>query len=144
MDSVDKEIRSKIMARIKSKGNKSTETKLRMLLVRTGISGWNVQPGNISGNPDIVFSKLRLAIFVDGCFWHGCPKCGHVPKSNRKYWTSKLERNMKRDKIQRSKLRREGWSVYRIWEHELKDLDKAISKIENIVNKVATNTTNVT
>ncbi len=138
MDSVDKAIRSKLMARIKSKGNKSTETKLRMLLVRAGISGWKMQPKNISGNPDIIFSKYKLAIFVDGCFWHGCPKCGHIPKSNQAYWIKKLEQNIKRDRIQRSKLRREGWSVYRVWEHELKDLNKATRKIKRIVNKAET------
>jgi DNA mismatch endonuclease, patch repair protein len=130
MDTVNKEIRSKIMARIKSKGNKSTETKLRMILVRTGISGWKVQPKNISGNPDIVFLKLKIVIFVDGCFWHSCPICGHIPKSNQKYWINKLERNVNRDKHQRSKLRRDGWSVVRIWEHELKDLRKVTHKIK--------------
>src|SRR5688500_4452191 len=114
MDSFTKDIRSKLMARIKSKGNKSTETKLQMLLVRTGISGWKLQPVHMLGNPDIIFPKLRLAIFVDGCFWHGCPRCGHIPKSNQDYWIAKLERNIKRDIRQRSKLRREGWLVYKI------------------------------
>jgi len=71
------------------------------------------------GKPDFIFRKLRLAIFVDGCFWHGCPKhSGHVAKSGA-YWRKKLTVNQLRDRMVTRTLRRTGWRVLRIWEHDL-------------------------
>ncbi len=131
MDNVDKNTRSHVMAAVRARGNLSTEMRLRMLLVKRGIIGWRVLPKNIVGNPDFVFSDARLAIFVDGCFWHGCAHCYRRPSSNRDYWDAKVKRNMQRDKSLRAKLRRSGWSVLRIWEHELKENPEAcIAKIE--------------
>jgi DNA mismatch endonuclease Vsr len=118
------------MASIRSKGNHSTEQKLRMMLVSNGISGWRLLPKGIVGNPDFIFPDISLAVFVDGCFWHGCPQCYHRPLSNRKYWDAKIKRNIERDKRLRAKLRRAGWSIIRTWEHELKDNPaKCIKKI---------------
>jgi DNA mismatch endonuclease (patch repair protein) len=57
-----------------------------------------VHPPNIIGNPDLVIQEARVAVFVDGCFWHGCPRCGHIPRTNRAYWTAKLARNKRRDR----------------------------------------------
>jgi DNA mismatch endonuclease (patch repair protein) len=73
----------------------------------------------VFGKPDFIFPKLKLAIFVDGCFWHGCPKHGTNPKSNRPYWHRKLSRNKNRDRLVTQTLRQAGWRVLRIWEHEL-------------------------
>jgi len=74
----------------------------------------------IPGRPDFVNRALKIAVFADGCFWHGCPRCGHVPKSNRAYWRKKLLRNVARDKEINRELRRAGWHVVRIWEHEMR------------------------
>ena len=72
-----------------------------------------------SGKPDFVFQKLKLAVFVDGCFWHGCPKHATKPKNNREFWRRKLSANKARDRIVTHALRRAGWRVLRVWEHEL-------------------------
>jgi len=119
MDRISKEARSRNMARIKSRGNRTTEKRLRALLAAHGFRGWHVQP-QLDGNPDFAFPRLRVAVFVDGCFWHGCAHCGHIPKSNQKYWKAKISRNMQRDRSNTRRLRRLGWSVVRFWEHELK------------------------
>jgi len=77
--------------------------------------------------PDIVFRAARVAIFIDGCFWHGCPKHGTQPKSNSHYWSSKIERNIARDRIYDRALRSAGWAVVRIWEHD--DPERAADRI---------------
>lgn len=127
VDKVTPETRSKIMSKIPSKGNRSTEWCFRMMLVRNGIKGWNLQPKGIDGHPDFAFPDERIAIFIDGCFWHGCPKCGHIPKSNVEYWSEKIQKNMKRDRIKRSLLREQGWLVIHLWEHDLKSPQKALA-----------------
>jgi DNA mismatch endonuclease (patch repair protein) len=71
------------------------------------------------GCPDIVIPSLRLVIFADGCFFHGCPKHYRAPLSNTQYWVPKIERNIERDKAQQAALETDGWSVWRVWEHEL-------------------------
>ena len=72
----------------------------------------------LPGRPDLVLPNQKIAIFVHGCFWHGCPKHGTTPKHNRKWWKAKIESNKKRDRRNARKLRQLGWSVYQIWEHE--------------------------
>lgn len=110
--------RSEVMSRIRGRGNKETEEALAKLLRQHRIKGWRRhQP--IFGKPDFIFPKCRLAVFVDGCFWHGCPKHGTKPKSNRAYWRRKLARNKKRDQLVTRTLRRGGWRVVRIWECSL-------------------------
>src|SRR6266404_2096697 len=89
--------RSERMSRIRSRGNKDTELALAKLLRRNRISGWR-RNQSVFGKPDFIFHRVRLAVFVDGCFWHGCPKCGHIPKSRRLYWRTKILRNRTRDK----------------------------------------------
>ena len=66
---------------------------------------------------DVVFTRARLAVFVDGCFWHGCPEHGHTPKRNTGYWGPKLKRNRRRDQLVTSRLSEDGWRVIRLWEH---------------------------
>jgi DNA mismatch endonuclease (patch repair protein) len=125
--------RSRIMSSIRSKRNKSTELALRMALVRAKIRGWVLHPNEIPGRPDFFFPKKRLAIFVDGCFWHGCHRCGHVPRTNRSFWALKIKRNQSRDLANNKKLRRTGTCVLRFWEHELRgNTDRCVAKIAKL------------
>jgi len=110
--------RSEVMSRIRGHGNKDTELALAKLFRRCKITGWRRnQP--VFGKPGFVFPKFKLAIFVDGCFWHGCPKHATKPKNNRAFWYRKLSANKARDRLVNAALRRAGWRVLRIWEHEL-------------------------
>src|SRR5262245_33079992 len=111
--------RSRMMGNIRSKGNRSTEKSFRFALVRAGISGWVLHPKLILGTPDFYFAKENVAIFVDGCFWHGCKKCGHIPATRSVFWRTKFERNKLRAKRVGSTLKRSGIKVLRIWEHEI-------------------------
>jgi len=77
--------------------------------------------GGLPGKPDFVFTRARVAVFVDGCFWHGCPKCYRRPATNQQYWDEKVRRNKARDASRRRKLRKLGWSVIQLWEHEVKE-----------------------
>jgi DNA mismatch endonuclease, patch repair protein len=110
--------RSRSMSAVKSKNNSSTERLLRMALVRSRISGW-VTHANLPGKPDIYFPKEKLAIFLDGCFWHGCSRCGHIPKTNTLFWETKIKRNRQRDQKNGRLLRGQGVLVIRAWEHSL-------------------------
>ena len=106
------------MAAIRSRGNKDTELKLAAILRAAGITGWRrYQP--LPGRPDFIFPRARLAVFVDGCFWHGCPKHGRKPGSNRGYWLPKLRHNRERDTAVKLTLCSTGWTVIRLWEHDL-------------------------
>lgn len=113
--------RSRIMSGIRGKRNKSTELCLRMGLVRAGIRGFVLHPPNVPGKPDFYFPKKNLAVFVDGCFWHGCKICGHIPKTNTNFWALKIQRNLARDAKTTRLLRRRRIKVFRFWEHQLKD-----------------------
>jgi DNA mismatch endonuclease (patch repair protein) len=110
--------RSDVMARIRSSGNRSTELRLLEILQKKGIKGWR-RKQRIFGRPDFVFKRERVAVFVDGCFWHACPRCFRRPRSNNTYWDAKLQRNRQRDRTVNRELRRLGWKVLRIWAHEL-------------------------
>jgi DNA mismatch endonuclease (patch repair protein) len=112
--------RSKIMSAIRGKHNKSTELKLRMALVNAGIKGWILHPSYIFGKPDIFFTKKKLAIFVDGCFWHGCKLCGHIPKTRSPFWKTKFDRNKARASAIKLNLSKKSIKVLRVWEHVLK------------------------
>lgn len=111
--------RSAIMSRIRSKGNERTEIRLVSLLRASRISGWR-RHLPLPGTPDFVFKSSRVAIFVDGCFWHGCPRCYRPPKSNRSFWACKIGRNRRRDRRADRELRTEGWRVLRIWQCSLR------------------------
>ena len=110
--------RSEVMSRIRGRGNKDTELALAKLFRRHKIIGWR-RHQKIFGKPDFIFPKCKLALFVDGCFWHGCPKHGTKPKGNRTFWKNKFARNLVRDRLVNRTLRTQGWKVIRIWEHEL-------------------------
>jgi DNA mismatch endonuclease (patch repair protein) len=113
------ETHSRRMGAIRGKGNRTTEEKFRGMLVRAGIRGWTMQTKHIKGKPDFYFSESMVAVFLDGCFWHGCARCGHVPGKNRPFWKAKIERNRQRDRDSDRHLREIGVTPIRFWEHEL-------------------------
>jgi DNA mismatch endonuclease (patch repair protein) len=117
-DIVSKRKRSQVMAAVRSHGNRATELKLIALFRQFGIKGWR-RNQKLLGRPDFVFQRRRFAVFVDGCFWHGCPQCYRRPASNRSYWDAKALRNKLRDRKVTLGLKTSGWRVMRIWEHEL-------------------------
>jgi DNA mismatch endonuclease, patch repair protein len=117
-DSVSRKKRSQIMAAVRSTGNKATEAVLITFLRKHGLNGWR-RKVRLHGNPDFVFPKQRTAIFVDGCFWHGCARHCRMPKGNSAYWKPKIFGNKRRDRSVTRDLRRAGWRVLRVWEHEL-------------------------
>ena len=122
------EKRSKAMSAVKGKGNTTTERRLRSALASAGIAGWRMHPSHIPGRPDFFFADSRLAVFVDGCFWHGCPKCGHYPKTNASFWKAKIDGNRERDEQKTKELRQAGYDVIRFWEHELRqDLGRCVA-----------------
>lgn len=113
------EQRSRNMRSIKSRGNFTTEETFRKLLGEFQIIGWR-RHLPLPGKPDFAFPKQKVAIFLDGCFWHGCPRCYRAPADNQSYWTEKHRRNQARDRRFRGELRARGWKVLRVWEHSLK------------------------
>ena len=123
-DVFDFQKRSAVMAAIRSRGNRDTELKLAAIFRAVGITGWRRHQA-LPGRPDFVFRRERLVVFVDGCFWHGCPLHGRNPDSNRAYWLPKLLRNKARDRAVARALRQRGWTVLRLWEHDLKNARRA-------------------
>ena len=107
--------RSDVMSRIRSRGNFGTELRLIALMRTDGITGWR-RKAALFGRPDFVFRAARLAVFVDGCFWHSCPRHGTMPTGNRAFWVAKLTRNVVRDRDVTRTLRKAGWRVLRVWE----------------------------
>lgn len=118
-DVFEKEKRSSIMRAVKSKNTKSTEQQLMKLFKKHNITGWR-HNYNVKGHPDFVFLDKRLAIFVDGCFWHGHDCRNTRPSDNADYWAQKRLRNMKRDQEITQRFEQRGWRVLRIWECEFK------------------------
>lgn len=110
-----------MMAKVRSTGNRSTESTVESALIREGIDGWEKHPADVPGRPDFYFRRYRLAVFVDGCFWHACPRCGRIPKSNPEFWSRKIDDNRRRDDRTRRRLRQQGYHVMRIWEHEARE-----------------------
>lgn len=140
--------RSEVMSRIRSRGNRDTELALAAVFRRHGITGWrrhrqlsvprrqhqSAQTSRRTASrrvgadsrlrlrvkPDFVFPKPRLAVFVDGCFWHACPRHATKPRHNAAFWRKKLAANQARDRKVNRALRAAGWRVVRIWEHQLR------------------------
>jgi DNA mismatch endonuclease, patch repair protein len=123
-------MRSAVMSKVRSKGNKSTELRLIDILHSQGIIGWR-RNYPVKGHPDFVFPKRRIAIFVDGCFWHGHDCRNTRPKENSDFWSVKRERNIARDRAVTTAFQQRGWTVLRIWECELKkkNLPTILAKI---------------
>lgn len=149
-DIFTKQKRSDVMSRIRSAGNAATELRLIRIFRANGITGWRrgctirgpaftpvglrrgkrkrtggrrQQPFSV--RPDFVFPKRKTAVFVDGCFWHGCPKHATQPRTNAKFWREKIAGNRARDRRVNRTLRADGWTVIRVWEHELLRRDEA-------------------
>jgi len=115
MDTFNTKKRSWIMAQVKSIGCKSTEKRLIVVLRESKIVGWR-RNYPLFGKPDFAFPRKKVAVFVDGCFWHGHPQKCRVPATNREYWMNKISRNIMRDKLVTRTFRDKGWKVVRIWE----------------------------
>ena len=107
--------RSAVMARIRGSGNAATELRMIALLRAHGITGWR-RKARVFGKPDFVFRVARVAVFVDGCFWHGCPRHGTQPATRAVFWAAKFSRNKARDSEVTRSLRRAGWTVLRVLE----------------------------
>ncbi len=125
--------RSEVMARVRGRGNKRTELALRDLLRERGVTGWRRHLA-LTGRPDFAFPGRRVAVFVDGCFWHRCRACRGIPSSNRAFWEVKLSANERRDRAVTRALRREGWRVLRIWEHELRQPARVMRRIRHALS----------
>jgi len=110
--------RSEVMSRIRGRGNKETEIALAILLRAHRLIGWR-RHARIMGRPDFTFRRQRVVVFVDGCFWHCCPKHSNMPANNRAFWFEKLSKNKARDRLVNRTLKQQGWRVIRIWEHDL-------------------------
>ena len=106
------------MSRIRGK-NTSPELKLRKMLWESGLRGYRVHY-KLPGKPDIVFTRKKVVVFVDGCFWHKCPVCFRPPETNAEFWNEKLQKNVERDLKVTKELEDLGWTVLRFWEHEVK------------------------
>lgn len=153
MDFISKAKRSAVMSRIRGRGNKRTEISFISLLRKSGINGWRrhqiihfdikrvhreiASDGTIFKTcvkPDFLFPKLKVALFIDGCFWHGCLKCYRSPKTRMKFWAAKIQRNRERDLFQTQALRLSGWRVIRVREHDLtvKNKGRLSQRIERL------------
>lgn len=146
-DVFDTTKRSEVMSRIRGKGNKTTELALAAAFRKAGIKGWrrhlvlklkprpkrsssDVRSKLLVVKPDFVFRQAKLAVFVDGCFWHQCPLHSTAPESNRAFWELKLTRNTERDQVSNRTLRAAGWRVLRVWEHALNHPDQAAARVK--------------
>lgn len=125
---------SKVMSRIKA-SNTGPELLLRKALFNLGLSGYRINYKKLPGRPDIVYIKRKLAIFINGCYWHGCAVCGwKAPKNNTAFWVNKIERNKARDEEKKMALEALGYKVLTVWEHELKkDLSPVIERIRSLL-----------
>jgi DNA mismatch endonuclease (patch repair protein) len=128
-DTVSKKKRSEIMRSIRSKNTK-IEIFLEKLLSKMGYR-FSKNAKRLIGKPDIVFRRKQIAIFIDSCFWHGCPYHCRMPHSNRAYWNAKIRRNKERDKEVNNWYKNNDWIILRFWEHTIQN------NIENCVKKIA-------
>lgn len=142
VDNLKTEDRRKTMRAVKGKGT-TPERRLFGMLAGMQLKGWRKNADDITGKPDVVFPHEKIAIFVDGCFWHGCPHCQRkLPQTNRQYWERKINRNVELTTLNNQKLRSDGWQVIRVWEHELRnqvDRKRVRRQILRAINKELNN-----
>lgn len=132
MDVLSPEQRSRCMSRIRGTDTKP-ELKLRKALWHRGWR-YRLHCKELPGRPDIVFVSQGVAVFVDGCFFHGCPKHYSPPESNAEFWSRKIEANKRRDAEVSAELEADGWHVLRIWEHEIdEDVEDACAAVEALL-----------
>jgi DNA mismatch endonuclease (patch repair protein) len=134
MDKVSQEKRSEIMRAVKSRDSK-IELEFRKALWRLGFR-YRKNASNYFGKPDIILKKHKAVIFIDSCFWHGCPEHLRMPSSRQDYWVKKIERNKSRDLEVNNYYRDSGWRALRLWEHDLvRDLEGAIRNTAHLLRK---------
>ena len=132
-DILTKEQRSKNMRAIKSQSQ--LENKVTKALWNAGYR-FRKNDKSLFGKPDISIKKYKTVIFIDSCFWHGCPLHGNMPKSNTEFWEKKLARNKERDKEVNAYYKELGWNCLRVWEHEFKqDFHQAVEKIKHFIDQ---------
>jgi DNA mismatch endonuclease (patch repair protein) len=132
-DNLTPEDRLKTMRAVKGKGTK-LEQRFFSMLAGMRIGGWKKNVSEIVGKPDVVFLDQKVVVFIDGCFWHGCPVCQRkLPKTNKEYWEQKIKRNILSAKSVNQTLQQDGWKVIRVWEHEMRD-SKAMLGIKKKLN----------
>jgi len=151
-DVFDAAKRSEVMSRIRGRGNRTTELKLAVAFRQQGVIGWRRHvllkpylaseeqaPGKrrqrLSVRPDFIFRREKVAVFVDGCFWHGCPEHSTKPATNAEFWTTKLAGNMQRDQRATRALLASGWTVLRVWEHELADPESVVERVRTCFSR---------
>ncbi|MGE5371706.1 MAG: very short patch repair endonuclease [Solirubrobacterales bacterium] len=131
-DSVTREVRSRVMGAVKNKHTKFEDSVTVELWKRGHRFRRNVK--DLPGKPDIAIKKYRIVIFLDSCFWHGCPQHCRMPKSNVDFWERKMERNRQRDAEVTQYYCESGWHILRVWEHQLiEDYYGTISQIANFI-----------
>ncbi|HOU30592.1 MAG TPA: very short patch repair endonuclease [Bacteroidales bacterium] len=129
------------MSKIRGK-NTTPEKVIRNKLYSLGIRGYRIHY-NLPGKPDIVFVRKRIVVFIDGCFWHKCPLDFQEPETRKEFWLNKIEKNVIRDRKVDLELSKKGWTVLRIWEHEVKkDPDLVVHKIMSLLEKTAVSDNN--
>jgi DNA mismatch endonuclease, patch repair protein len=152
-DILSKERRSEVMSNIRGRGNLATEVAFMRMLRRHKISGWRrhvplTLPKLIGRGttelkrrsrvtPDFVFRSLRVAVFIDGCFWHSCPRHATRPESNADFWHAKLAANRLRDRYVTRALRELSWTVLRIWEHDLRQERRTMASVKRRIARAA-------
>jgi DNA mismatch endonuclease (patch repair protein) len=137
VDPLSKEQRSALMSKVRGQGNESTEMFVERILLTNRVRGWVKHPKNILGAPDFYFRRHRLALFVDGCFWHGCPICDRrTPTARSDFWGGKIAQNRRRDDRVRRKLRRQGLHTIRIWEHDVRK-GKWLKRVQAFLKKLS-------
>ena len=134
MDHLAPAARSSLMSRVR-RADTEAELLFRRALFASGARGYRLHQRLLRCRPDVVFSRARVAVFVDGCFWHCCRRCAVLPRSNRAYWVPKLARNVSRDRAICRQLRRDGWTVIRIWEHQvLADPEACARRVSRVLS----------
>lgn len=124
------------MAAIKGRGNSSTELRFLTLLKKNKIFGWRRHYKVAGVRPDFIFQPSRVAVFLDGCYWHRCPEHYRPPKTNTEFWDKKIADNVDRDRQTDEVLRSKNWLVLRIWEHQLKrEPEVALSELQQLLSE---------
>lgn len=127
--------RSDVMSRIRGRGNKGTELAMIRIFRSQRITGWR-RHQRVFGKPDFVFPDIRLAVFVDGCFWHGCRRHFHLPHAHRQFWRKKIAQNRLRDGRVNRLLRHDGWKVLRFWEHDMQANEvRCLQRLRTAINR---------
>jgi len=134
-DRVPPETRSRVMSSVKSSGTK-LERRFEQRLREAGLEGFLRNYSELPGKPDFVFPAKQVAVFVDSCFWHGCPSHLRMPESRRDYWEDKIARTRARDQKRTDELTQLGWKVVRVWEHDL-DSNQTLAELEALLGRAA-------